>query len=671
MKLSIRLSLLLSLAVIAIIAGGMASCVRKDRTENLCSCVAEINDTLRAGHLKEAVQLTEALKMRALKNNDSLLWSHGMVLQGVNAYYQRDPGLVLASNDSAVAWLERQPLTPETAYMLARAYQTRGAYYDQFSYNPDSSSMSLRRAIYYTELSGRTNDLPQVYANFANSLRIASVLDSAAIYYHRAITVADSLRMPAERYIALYNGIASVLTDMRDFDNSAYWWQKSLDILSEMNTYDKFNTLTGYGNDLYYREDYEGANRVFRSLKVMLDSIPDSDWERHFTSVNLADTEIRLGRTVPATSVLDSAARYFTEVQPNPVVTCFTRTLQMRAALVDGDIPRALALAEKYPVNTSMRLEQLLARLSVLEEVYRAAGLYKEAYNMNIRYGQLNDSLRSYKLKQHISTINAMYQRDRRILNLEAERTHQEVRIFRLFAIMACLIALTVALVLFSIIRRGRIRRREEKMMRKIVTLRQENLRNRITPHFIYNALNHELNHARAHTPYHLDALVRLIRRQQYVTSEMVIPFKEELSFVNDYIHVMADSMRDRPEYLCTMPEGLQLDFLFPSMALQILVENAFRHGLKSLPPGERGYLVISLSIEEGDRVAVTVFNSCGSGNDSSQGSGTGLRVLVEPIRLINERNKEKTIFSINTQSILNGIAGCTATINLPLSLKP
>ena len=69
--------------------------------------------------------------------------------------------------------------------------------------------------------------------------------------------------------------------------------------------------------------------------------------------------------------------------------------------------------------------------------------------------------------------------------------------------------------------------------------------------------------------------------------------------------------------------------------------------------------------------MAVTVFTSCGSGNDSSQGSGTGLRVLVETIRLINERNKEKTIFSINTRSILNGIAGCTATINLPLYLKP
>ncbi len=670
MKYSLRPLHLLHLSVIVFLAGVILSCVHKSDTTYSRAILAEINDTLRSGHVREAIVMTQGLKSHALAEKDSVLWCEAMVHQGINAFYQRHPMEVMASADSALSWLSRQESTPEMARLKALSYQTKGAYYDQFTYNPDSSLKYLRLSVDNTELSERLHDLPRVYGNYANALRMASRLDSAAFYYNRAITVADSLDMSTDHYIPLYNGIASVLTDMHDFENSTIWWRKSLDILDNMGQYDKFNTLTGYGNCLYYRDDFEGANRVFTYIKHMLDSLPDSRWERMFNSVNLADTEIRLGDTGGAASALDSAAYYFSDVQANPVVTSYIQTLKMRAALVDKDYDKALQMAALYPADETMRLEQLLARLQALEDIYHATGRYRDAYEMEKRYVNLNDSLRSYKLKQQISALNALYQRDRRILNLETEHTRQRARIFRLFALMAFFVAITIGLALFLILRRGRIRRREEKMMQKIVMLRQENLRNRITPHFIYNALNHELSHVAAGTQYHLDALVRLIRRQQYVTSEMVIPFKDELSFVGDYIHVMSDGMKVRPDYRCSIPAGMDLGFLFPSMALQILVENAFRHGFPSLPNDEPPLLMISVRREESDRVSVTVFNSCNSDSSPTHGSGTGLRVLVETIRLINERNKEKTTFTIDTSSECDGIPGYTATITIPLTLK-
>lgn len=670
MKPSILLSRLLPFIIAGLLTAGAASCGTRNNTSRQNGKISEINDSLRHGNIKDALRLTNDLKKKALTEGDSLLWSESMVQQGINFYYQGKPDILLASSDSALKWLQRQEVTPELARILAKAYQTHGAYYDQYYFNPDSTAKYLKLAVDNVELSGITEDLPQAYGNYANAMRLGSSLDSAAVYYHRAIAVADSLDMEPDQYIPLYNGIAAVFTDMRDFDNSAIWWNKSLDISDEMNRFDKFNTFTGLGNDLYYRKDYKGSNQIFTRLRKMLDSVPDSRWERMFTDVNLADTYLRLGNLYEASSLLDSTSRYFMVEQPNPVVMSYLHTLRMRAAIKAGDISGALHLAKSYPVADTLRLEQLLARLQVLEELYNLTGNYEQAYKMNNRYDRLNDSLRSYTLKQRISALNAMYQRDKRILNLEAGNTRQQARIYRLFLVVAVTLMIIVGLVLFIVLRRGRIRRREERMMHKIMVLREENLRNRITPHFIYNALNHELSNNINGNPSRLDSLVDLIRRQQYIISEILIPFSEELAFVDDYIKVISDNGRDKLNYTVSVSPDLSPDFMFPSMALQILVENSFKHGFTSLSPEDERVLQISVLSREDKRVAVSVFNNrCNLPVSPSKG-GTGLHVLAETIRMLNERNKEKTEFKINTEFENHGIKGYLATIIIPLSLK-
>lgn len=658
----------LIVAVLAVIMA-VGGCHRKE-VSRLSDEVSAINDTLRKGNVDVAVRMTEELKAKSLKEGDSAIWSECMVQQAVNSYYQNNPDLLLASTDTALNWLERQRPSRELARVLARAYQSKGAYYDQYFYNPDSTAHYLRLSVDNVERSGIKSDLPQAYGNYANAMRLGASLDSAAIYYHRAINLADSLGMSNDNYIPLYNGIAAVLTDMRDFDNSRIWWNKSLEILDDMNQFDKFNTLTGYGNDLYYRRDYPEANKLFIKLRRMLDSVPGSRWEQMFTDVNMADTYIRLGHTREAVDILDSTARYFSLEQPNPTVKSYIHTLQMRAAIKAGDLGWASYLAKMYPVSDTLRLEQLLARLEVLEELHKVTGNPGKAYEMRCRFDLLNDSLRSNKIRQLISTLNAIYQRDNRILNLEAANTLQQARIYRLFAAVAFAVAVIATLILILMVRRGRVRRQEEKMMRKIMTLRRENLRNRITPHFICNALNHELNNSSEGKTLHLDSLVHLIRRQQYVSSEILIPFSEELSFVDDYIGLIGEYGRGPLDYSHKIDPAVSPDFLFPAMALQILVENAFKHGFSSLPAGEVRHLIISVELMEDGHISVAVFNNASESGSHSESGGTGLRVLVETIRLINERNKEKIEFSINIDSRCGDLHGCSAVIIIPQTLK-
>ncbi|MDE7409949.1 MAG: histidine kinase [Muribaculaceae bacterium] len=633
--------------------------------------IAEINDTLRTGNFTKAFSMTDDLKQAAISKGDSCLWSEAMVQQGINSYYQGNPAGVLAYSDSALTWLERQKASVSTARILAKAYQTKGSYYDQYHFNSDSTALYFRKAVDQVELAGISYDLPQAYANYANAMRLGAALDSAAIYYHRAITTADSLGLETIHYIPLYNGIASVFTDMRDFKNSNIWWNKSMEIFDSMDQFDKFNTLTGYGNDYYYQTDYNGAEKVFTRLREMLDSVPGAEWETMFTDVNLADIYIHGGRIQEATNMLDRAARYFTTEQPNPMVMSYIQTLRMRAATASGDFAGGLKLANTYPETDTLRLEQHLARLKAMEDLYSNIGNHRLAYITRCRYDHLNDSLRSYRMSQQISAINAIYQRDHRILNLEADSTRQQAHIYKLTAAIAISLAVIVVMILILLARRIHARKREEKMMNKIISLRQENLRNRVTPHFIYNALNHELHNEKSGKPSHLDSLIDLIRRQQIVVSEILIPFSEELKFTDDYIRVIGDNGRDPFAYNFSIDPEINPDFAFPSMTLQILVENAFKHGFTTLPPETERRLIISVKHIDKDIISVSVFNNCGDSPSGIEKGGTGLRVLLETIKIINEHNRQQTHFKIDTEAEINGMHGCNATITLPDNLKP
>ena len=671
MKSTANNSQLTFLLTMILLMAAIPSCRDSENAPAMPKEIADINDTLRSGNVEQAIHMTDILKSHALAAKDSSLWSEVMVQQGVNAYYAGNPALVLASSDSALVWLERRRPTPALARVLAKAYQTRGAYYDQYYFNADSSVCYLRKAVDNVELAGIRTDLPQAYGNYANALRMAAALDSAALYYLRAISVADSLGLSPVHYIPLYNGIAAVFTDMHDFDNGSKWWGKSLEILGSMNQFDKFNTLSGYGNHLYYQNRYMEAEKVFVRIKEMLDSVPGAEWEDMFNSVNLADTYIRNGAPRQAERMLDTAAAYFTDRQPNPMVMSYIQTLRMRAATSLGEYERGLDLAIRHPEADTLRLEQHLARLKALEDLYANIGNHRLAYATRQRHDHLNDSLRSYHLSQQISALNAIYQRDHRILNLEAGNTMQQARIYKLTAGIAISLAVIVGLVLFFVVRRINMRKREERMMNKIISLRQENLRNRVTPHFIYNALNHELHNEKRGKPSHLNSLVDLIRKQQIVASEILIPFAEELKFTEDYINILGDNGRDPFSYSYSIDPGLNPDFQFPSMTLQILVENAFKHGFTTLPPNSERILRISVCRASDRRIAVSVFNNCGDVPSGAEKGGTGLRALLETIKLINEHNRQQTLFNLDTKAELDGLKGCNATITLPDNLKP
>lgn len=660
----------LTLFALSLTAWSLLGCQKEKGGEGSPEEIDVITDSLSAGNLAGASRLTESLKATALKRGDSLLWSEAMVQQGVNAYYQRNPEMVYASADTAKRWLERRPDAPGHARLLMKVHQLFGGYFEQYHFNTDSLASHQRKSIEYSERASLRRDLPQLYGNYANSLRMRGELDSAAIYYHRAIILADSLEIDSLRYIPLYNGIGGVFSDMKDFERGEEWLQKSMQQYSKMDQFDKFATLTSLANLYYYQENYRETERQLTQLNAMLDSLPDTRWDRAFNDVNLGDTYIRLGRVDEALSLLKPAEEYFRVEQPNPVIASYIHTLLIRAATAKGNLAKGLEMASAYPEADTLRIEQHLARLKSLEELYASAGRPHEAYAMRLRHDALNDSLRSFQLRQRISALHALYERDHRILSLEAENTRTYAHIYKLLAVIAASAIVIIGLMLLNALRRIRARKREDRMMAKIIKLREENLRNRVTPHFIYNALNHELYREHHGEKPHLDHLIDLIRRQQFVASKLLIPFSEELRFVEDYIAVVKEKGSSEFQYLCTIDPAVDTDFMFPSMALQILVENSFKHGFSTLPSSAARRLEISVSHAGASQIEVRVINNFGDAESIEEHGGTGLMVLLETIKLIKEKYRKTIRFHIGPEKDSDGQSIYSAVITLPAVIE-
>lgn len=125
------------------------------------------------------------------------------------------------------------------------------------------------------------------------------------------------------------------------------------------------------------------------------------------------------------------------------------------------------------------------------------------------------------------------------------------------------------------------LQRREEESRRLLLEEHIRNLERQISPHFIFNTLNAvaELvwqDQERAEKA--ILSLARLLRKSLYL--EPFISLEEELELLKDYWNLM--SLRFKGDInIDTKIEEEVLKTKVPKFSLQILVENALKHGFQ------------------------------------------------------------------------------------------
>lgn len=192
-------------------------------------------------------------------------------------------------------------------------------------------------------------------------------------------------------------------------------------------------------------------------------------------------------------------------------------------------------------------------------------------------------------------------------------------------------------------------------------TLRQaqlNTLKGQINPHFMFNSLNNIRGLMLEDVEKSRDMLTKLSEMLRYsLTKNNVnaINLEEELDMVDNYIALSKIQFEERLEFVKHI-DKTTLDIKIPPMIIQLLVENAAKHGIANLKSGG----IIKLTTEKSsDNLIIKVIN-------------TGKLMIVKgstQLGLKNIRQRLRLLYGSNASFTINEVDGeVVATIKIPLS---
>jgi sensor histidine kinase YesM len=202
----------------------------------------------------------------------------------------------------------------------------------------------------------------------------------------------------------------------------------------------------------------------------------------------------------------------------------------------------------------------------------------------------------------------------------------------------------------------------EAQMQLKIAEL--ENLKNQLNPHFLFNALNSIRSLTLSDPLLARDATTKLsdlLRISLTYKNLQDIPFEEELNLVKDYLSLEKIRFENRLNYSFDVSKGI-LKVLVPPMSLQLLAENAVKHGISKEKLG--GKIIVYAHKLEGN--FVFGIKNTGSlikhNSDKNKRQGVGLENLTRRLEL---NYGIKDTFKI---SELNKIV--TSEVSIPMRMQ-
>lgn len=173
-------------------------------------------------------------------------------------------------------------------------------------------------------------------------------------------------------------------------------------------------------------------------------------------------------------------------------------------------------------------------------------------------------------------------------------------------------------------------------------------LAGKVDPHFVFNALNNiralvDEDSEKARSA--IVVLSDILRSPITHNLQSKVTLAEEMQLVRNYIALSKIQFEDNLVYQEDIGEDT-LCALIPSMMLQILVENAIKHGISQLPDGG----VLSLEVRRSERRLRCKITNDGNLtiNSSTSGFGVGTKVVTERLALLYDNNANFRLQEIN-----------------------
>lgn len=564
----------------------------------------------------------------------------------------------------------REQSSPYLADLRSEYLNTKGNIYVRVG-AMDSAIVCFTDS-YKQRLKGvKTESVPDILINLADACSRQGKYDVSAFWYRKALQIGDSLGISEGRRHPVYYGLAQVYMALHDFDQCDYYYNLAGMFYDKMLPYEKYIYLNNRGNSYYYREDYPEALKYFKKGFSLAVSHPDMGFEKNLCMVNLGDVYLQMNEP-------DSAAKYINECQPffrkigAAGALYYIDTQRIGLALERNDMATVRNLLSKATNPNHIEPDMLHIRNKYLQEFYEKTADYKNAFFYQKENSRLDDSIRNEHVRMRTADMSLRYQQDSTLLAKNILIEQQKVEMLKLhegrfFWIGICVLVLVIACFIYLYEKKRRALLLAQSQ-RTISSLRLENIRNRMSPHFIFNVLNQEMGSREGENKKELSSLVKLMRRNLELAEQMCVTLKEELGFVQTYIDLQRRSLG--PEFKVTIEVGEDVDtnqLLLPSMLIQIPVENAIKHALRGKEGERRLWIDVHRS---GTYICVRITDNGGGFklNSANRGTGTGMKVIMQTIQILNAKNKEMIETSVHNIPLPDGETGCEVSFHLPLN---
>ena len=566
------------------------------------------------------------------------------------------------------AFIERQHSSSQMADLESECFNMKGNIFARIG-NMDSAEICFRKAYELRMRGTRIEVVPDILMNLADANNRLGKLDIGAAWYRRALLMCDSLHIASTKKPPIYYGLAQVYVTMRDFEQCDYYYNLAGESYDSMLPYEKYIYLNNRGTSYYYREDYQTAIKYFQKVIDLVEGYDDMSFELNLGRLNLGDCYLQLNMVDLAVKYINECQLFFEEMGVSTALY-YIDTQKIELALLQKDFQEARRLLSESVVPPGIDPDMVHIRNKYLQQFYEETGNYKRAYHYLQRNNQLDDSIRNERVRMRTADLTLRYQQDSTLIAHRVLLQEQKNKVlvlrqtqFVVFAVAVVSILTAVFLYLYSKKKRALLLARNH---RTVSTLRLENIRNRLSPHFIFNMLNREMAERNVEEKQELSSLVKLMRRNLELAEQLCVTLAEELDFVKTYINLERRSLG--PDFHSELkiekdvqPEQIRI----PSMMIQIPVENAVKHALRE-KEGERN-LWVSVC-RRGNGICIKITDNGGGYRPDSRnrGTGTGMKVIMQTIQILNNKNKEAIDVSVHNVSLQSGEMGCEVTFWLP-----
>lgn len=627
--------------------------------------VAEAFDSLVYGNTDYARRLLE----EAMKEvSDSLDFYKALQTYSLTYFVVDQYDSSRIASERIISYANRQMPSEETRLLLAFSYNNIGNCYGQLR-KQDSALHYFRKGLDVYEMTSKREKVPDFCINIADMCMRQSDFVKSAFYYRRALSISDSLGMTDELGFPIYTGLAELYMELRDFDLSDRYFRLAENYYEGRTLYEQFHFCNNRGNYYFTAEEYKEALPWFRKAKVLV--IPGG----YQLSINLVNANIGgvffyLEQPDSAHYYLDKAQGYFSSIDEQSFLH-YIKTLKGGLALKDDNPQLARNYLKDEGDISTIELTFLRTRNKHIQNYHAQTGNFREAYEYLLKNVAMDDSIRSERTRMRIADMDMRYTQDTTLIKKEMLIMGQasDIRSLRMRNYVWLLVSLLVAAVAAIIY----IAMKKQKELQwvsfhdQVTKLRLSNIRNRISPHFMFNILNREISTGSESRHSNLSGLVLLLRRSLEMTDQTHITLSQELEFVEAYIKLEQESLG--PDFRLEWAIDPLVEptvVMLPPMILQIPVENAIKHALRPLSGEKR----LSVRVGREGNGTVIVISDNGAGYQtghgrSSDGTGTGLKVLYQTIDLFNNKNREKIVFRI-LRSDEEELGGTKVTIYIP-----